>query len=177
MPMSSTGSSRGNPAMGDILRSVAVLGLIVLALWAFGKILFTNDTAKTIDPIDYAKVVEQARPVASFPLLAPTSLPRGWEARTARFDPEAWHLGVFTDSGDYIGLEQIKVSADRAVDRFAEGSKPAGKAEVAGQEWSVRSGPKGRWIYVRAEDGVTTLINSSASRKVVERYISSLSTS
>lgn len=175
--MSSSGSSRGNPAMGDILRSVAVIGLIVLALWAFGKIFFTNDTEKTLDAIDYAKVVEQARPAASFELLAPKSLPQGWEARTARFKPDSWHLGVFTNTGDYIGLEQVRTSVDLAVDRFAEGSKPDGTAEVDGQEWSVRSGPKGRWIYVRADDDVTTLINSSASRKVVERYISSLSAS
>ncbi|WP_159085895.1 DUF4245 domain-containing protein [Aeromicrobium chenweiae] len=175
--MSSPASSRGNPSMGDVLRSVAVIGLIVLVVWAFGRIFFTNDVEKTIEPIDYAKVVEQARPAASFELLAPTSLPKGWEARSARFDPQAWHLGVFTDSGDYIGLEQIKTSVDRAVDRFAEGSKPAGTAEVDGRTWKVRSGPKGRWIYVRGDDGVTTLINSSASRKTVESYISSLSTS
>ena len=32
--MSGTGSSRGNPSMGDIVRSIAVLGAIILALFA-----------------------------------------------------------------------------------------------------------------------------------------------
>ena len=56
--MSSTGSSRGNPSMGDILRSVAVIGVIVLAVWAFGKI-FTTDPGDPVKPVDYAQVVQQ----------------------------------------------------------------------------------------------------------------------
>ena len=68
-------------------------------------------------------------------------------------------------------------SVDRAVDRFAEGSKSAGTADVAGQAWTVRTGPDGRVTYVRTEDGLTTLVNSTASRSVVEDFIQSLSTS
>lgn len=174
--MSSTGSSRGNPAMGDIVRSMVVIAAIILALYGVGQ-LFTSNEKAEVETVDYTSIVAQARPAATFPLAAPTSLPEGWRATSARFQANGWHLGVLTDDDEYVGLEQLRSSVDRAVDRFAEESKSSGTAEIAGQTWSVRSGPKGRWIYVRDEDGLTTLLNSSAPRSVVEDYIESLSTS
>jgi hypothetical protein len=175
MTMSSTGSSRGNPAMGDILRSLFVIGAIILALWGIGR-LFTTTPDNPAPAIDYAQVVSQARPAADFKLLAPDRLPSGWKATSARFEPSSWHLGVLTKDKDYIGLEQVKVSVDRAVDRFAEDSKAAGEAEVSGATWTVRTGPKGDDItYVRREDGLTTLVTGNAPRAVVEDYVASLS--
>jgi hypothetical protein len=172
--MSSARSTRGNPSMGDIIRSMAVIGLIILALYGFGK-FFTQDPGSPAKAIDYATIVDQARPAADFALLAPTSLPEGWKATSARYEPNSWHLGVLTDDEDYLGLEQVKVSIDRAVDRFAEGSKSDGTADIDGETWTVRKGPQDRITYVRREGGLTTLVVGTASRGVVEDYISSLS--
>jgi hypothetical protein len=174
--MSSSGSSRGNPAIGDIIRSVVVIGVVIVGLYGIGQ-LFTAKPESTVKPIDYASVVAQARPAATFPLLAPADLPKGWRATSARFQENGWHLGVLTGSDDYVGLEQLKSTPARAIDRFADDSKSAGTADVAGQTWDVRTGPDGRLTYVRDEDGFTTLLNTSASRRVLEGYIASLSTS
>lgn len=174
--MSSTGSSRGNPAIGDIIRSMVVIGAIILALYGVGKI-FSSQPESVVEPIDYATVVAQARPAASFPLLAPAGLPEGWRATSARFQTNGWHLGVLTDADDYVGLEQLRGTSGRAVDRFADGSRSTGTADVAGQTWNVRTGPDGRLTYLRNENGFTTLLNTSASRRVLEDYIASLSTS
>lgn len=174
--MSSTKSSRGNPAVGDIVRSMVVIAAIILGLYGIGQ-FFTATPESKVKAIDYVSVVEQARPAATFPLAAPATLPEGWRATSARFQTAGWHLGVLTDDDDYVGLEQLRASADRAVDRFAEGSRSAGTADVAGETWSVRKGPDGRVTYLRNEDGLTTLVNSTASRSVVEDYIVSLSTS
>lgn len=172
--MSSNGSSRGNPAMGDIIRSVAVIGAVVIALYGVGQ-LFSAKPEASVKPIDYAQVVSQARPAATFPLLAPTQLPKGWRATSARFQENGWHLGVLTDTDDYIGLEQLKSAPKPVIDRFAADSKSAGTADVAGQSWDVRKGPDGRLTYVRDVDGLTTLLNTSASRRELESYIASLS--
>jgi len=174
--MSSTGSSRGNPAIGDIIRSMVVIAVIILGLYGIGR-LYTSDKAAEVETVDYVSIVAQARPAATFALAAPASLPDGWRATSARFQQNGWHLGVLTGDDDYVGLEQLRGSRDRAVDRFAEDSKSDGTADVAGQTWSVRTGPDGRWTYVRDEDGLTTLVTTSASRRVLEDYISSLSTS
>lgn len=163
--------------MGDILRSMVVITLIILALWGIGKFFTSGSDEPVVKTVDFAQVVSQARPAAKFELLAPKTLPEGWRATSARFTPTSWHLGVMTADGEYLGIEQLKVSADLAVDRFTEGSKSAGTAEVDGLTWSVRKGPKKYWTYVREADGMTVLVNGTTSRAELERYISSLSTS
>jgi hypothetical protein len=174
--MSSPRSTRGNPSMGDIVRSVAVIGLIILALYVFGK-FFAQEPDSPTPAVDYALIVDQARPAADFELLAPSSLPKGWKANRASLDIDWWHLGVLTDDEEYIGLDQSKSSIDRAIDRFADGSEADGKAEIDGETWSVRKGPGDRTTYVRREAGVTTVVVGTASRSVIEDYMSSLSTS
>jgi hypothetical protein len=163
--------------MGDVVRSVVVIALIILAVWGIGK-FFTRNPDTPVKAIDYATIVQQARPVAGFDLLAPRSLPQGWIATSARFEAKkSWHLGVLTDDEDYIGLEQVTAGVDRAVDRFAEDSKAGGKADIAGDTWTVREGPDDRLTFVRRADGLTTLVNGTAPRRVIEDYVSSLSTS
>lgn len=174
--MSSTTSSRGNPSMGDILRSVAVIGVIILALWAFGK-LFTVTPDSPVRTVDWQTTVEQARPAADFALVAPTALPAGWKATSVRYRPASWHLGVLTDDQDYVGLEQVKLGTQATVERFAEGSTASGEATIAGESWSVRKGPQDRLTFVRREGGLTTLVNGTAPRAEMEDYISSLSAS
>lgn len=171
--MSSPRSSRGNPSMGDIIRTMVVFGALILALYGLGQ-LFTSTPDTSVKPIDYAPIAAQAGSAATFPLASPAQLPEGWRATSARYQANGWHLGVLTDDDDYVGLEQLTSSVDRAVERFAEGSKLDGPAEVAGVTWTVRTGPDGRITYVRDENGLTTLVNSSAPRSVVEDYIESL---
>jgi Protein of unknown function (DUF4245) len=176
MPMSSTSSSRGNPSIGDILRSVGVLVLVILAIWGVGK-FFTQKPDSPTPTVDYASTVKSARPAADFALLAPPSLPAGWKATSVSFNPKAWHLGVLTNAGDYIGLEQAKITLARSVAQFAKGGKSAGRATIGSQTWHVRKGPKNYVTFVRTQDGLTTLVTGDAPRSVIVDYISSLSAS
>ncbi|MEO6604229.1 MAG: DUF4245 domain-containing protein [Aeromicrobium sp.] len=174
--MSSTGPSRGNPSMGDVVRSVAVLGALILVLWGFGQ-LFTNTPDKAVEPIDYVKTVANARPAAEFELVAPSTLPKGWVATSARFTPTSWHLGVVTDNEKYVGLEQAKISAKQLVAKYAKDSKPAGTVTIDGEVWGLRKGPEGDVTYVRNAGGVTTLVTGETKRAEVEAYVASLSAS
>jgi len=174
--MSSTGSSRGNPSMGDVLRSVAVLGALILALWGLGQLL-TDTPDKTVKAIDYATTVRSARPAAQFDLLAPPTLPAGWVATSARFTPTSWHLGVITDDEDYVGLEQVTGNAQQAVDDFAKESKAAGTVMIDGKTWALRKGPGGDVTFVLSEAMLTTLVTGEAPRADVEAYVASLSAS
>jgi hypothetical protein len=174
--MSSSGSTRGNPAMADIVRSMVAIVLIILVVYGIGK-FFTSDSGDPVEPVDYAQAVAQARPVADFPVLAPKSLPKGWRANAARFEPGSWHLGVLTDDDKYIGLEQVRLTSKRAIETFAEGSKRTGSVEIDGATWSLRKGPDGRTTLLHTESGRTTLVNATAPQSVVEDYVSSLSAS
>ncbi len=104
---------------------MVVIGLIILGLYALRQALHAGPESPA-PAIDYATIVEQARPAAGFELLAPSSLPKGWKATSASFNIDWWHLGVLTDDEEYIGLEQIKGGVDRAIERFADGSKADG---------------------------------------------------
>ncbi|WP_159540157.1 DUF4245 domain-containing protein [Aeromicrobium sp. 9AM] len=175
--MSTPRSSRGNPSMGDIVRSVVVIGLIIIGLYAFGK-LFTDKPDTPTRAVDYATLTDQARPVAGFDLLAPTKLPDGWHANAATLNIDWWHLGIVKGDHDYIGLDQVKdTSAKRAIDRFADSSRADGKTDIGGETWSVRKGPDDRTTYVRTQGDVTTVVIGTPSRSVIKDYIASLSTS
>ena len=174
--MSGTGSSRGNPSMGDIARSVAVLGAIVLTLFALGRFL-TITPDEPVRTVDYRAAVESSRTVADFELLAPESLPKGWRATSVRFEPSSWHLGVLTDEDDYVGLEQVEDDTERAVERFAPDSKSFGDTVISGATWSLHMGPRDDLTYVRREADMTIVVTGTATRVVMERYISSLSAS
>ena len=174
--MSGTGTSRGNPSMGDIFRSIAVLGGIILTLFVVGRIVTITPDQPT-RAVDYREAVESSRTVAEFDLYAPRSLPEGWRATSVRFEENAWHLGVVTDDDDYIGLEQVTDSTKRAIERFGEGSSAFGETVIGGETWSLRTGPDDDLTYVRRDTGNTIVVTGTAPRPVMERYISSLSPS
>jgi hypothetical protein len=161
--------------MADIVRSMVALVAIILVLFGIGK-LFSSDPGDPVKPVDYAQVTEQARPAAAYPLYAPASLPDGWRATSARFNTSAWHLGFLTDDSKYIGVEQVDVSVDRAVDTYAPDSRIDGDVTVAGNQWALRKGPDNNLTYVRRDADSTLLVTGSAPRTVIEAFIESLTT-
>lgn len=174
--MSAEKSSRGNPSLGDMIRSIVVLALIVGALFAFG-FLFRSTPDSPVEPVDYAATVAEVRDTVDYPVLAPPHLPDGWRATSARFEPgqdDAWHLGVLTDDDEYLGLEQATVSQTTLVKKFAEDSTPAGSIQVNGDQWQLREGGD-RVVAVRESDGVSTLVIGSVGRQELEDYVSLLS--
>jgi len=169
-------SSRGNPALGDIVRSVVVISVILLGVFFIGKIM-TVEPEHPTSTIDYQSALKSARPVADFDLLGPTSLPKGWRATSARYDKDSWHLGVVTDDDEYVGLEQLRASAKETIGKFADGSRADGSVTIDGTRWDRRSGPDGESTYVRRDGDMTVLVTGSTTRAEVERYVSSLSAS
>ncbi|TXL61496.1 DUF4245 domain-containing protein [Aeromicrobium terrae] len=169
-------SSRGNPALGDILRSVAVIGAILLGVYGIAQIM-TVEPEHPTSTVDYQSALDSARPVADFDLLGPTSLPKGWRATSARYESDSWHLGVITDDDEYVGLEQLRASAQETIRKFAEDSRPAGSVTIDGTSWQRRTEPDGDSTYVRRDGDMTVLVTGSAKRAEIERYVSSLSSS
>ena len=170
---------RGNPSPGDVVRSVVVIGFIVLGMWLFGQ-LFTNTPDDPIrDDVDYAGTATSARQAATYPLLAPTSLPDGWRANGVRFEPsgtQPWHLGVLNEDDRYIGLEQEKLPAKDLLETYADGAEVAGTIDVAGTTWQVYEGPDKRITWTSETPEVSTLVTTStAPAEDLERYVALLS--
>lgn len=168
-------SSRGNPDLDDIVRSMVVLGLIVLALYGVGQ-FFTRTPEQPTRSVDWQPAVESARRSADYPVLAPPSLPDGWRATSARYVPSSgtWTLGVLTDDEEYLGVEQSTASVTSIVDRVADGGEAAGSAQVADRVWSVTAGPDDRITYASRVDGVTTVVTGTTEQRDLEAYIGTL---
>lgn len=170
-----SGYSRGNPAMGDVLRSVLVLGAVVLGLWLIGQ-LFTQTPDRPTSDQDWQTAASGVEPRAGFAPLAPASLPEGWRATRAELIGDRWQLGLVTDSQEYVGLTQQPGSAaglQALVNERAPGSDPAGEVQIDGEQWFVFTGEDAT-TFARVVDQTTVVVTGSADRAVIEDYIAAL---
>ena len=163
--------------MGDVVRSVAVLTVIVLGLWAFGQFK-TSTPADPVGEVDWQGTAASARQAATYPLLAPTELPDGWRSNGVRFTPgvgQEWHLGVLTDDDRYIGLEQAKVTLADLIKTHVEGARPDGTVEIAGTTWQRYVGPNDKLTLTQESPEVSTLVTTTtAPFDDVKRFVESL---
>ena len=170
--------ARGSGSVGDTfrnaLRTTAVMGALLLGAVLVGQLVtVTPDRPET--RVDLSDAVTGATATARFDVIAPPALPDGWIATSARFTPDAWHLGVLTADDRYIGLEQTTTSVKTIIDDFAPKSRAVGDVQLAGEAWQVRTESDGDRVYVRDVGDTSVLVVGSARRTEVERYISSLS--
>lgn len=166
-----------NASLGDMIRSIVLIGAVILGLAAVGY-WFQLKPDKKMQAVDYVTAVKAARGDANFDILAPTSLPKGWKATTVRYEsgePGQWHLGVMTDRGEYIGLEQSGIGTNRAIERFAPETTAKGRTTAGGQTWQLRQSKRGETTLVREDGDITIIVTGTAPRALIEDYVASLS--
>lgn len=168
--------ARKSGSFVDALRTIGVLGALLVASFFVGKVMTVHPDRPT-STVKLSDAVAGARDIAKFNVIAPTSLPAGADATSARFGPHGWHLGVLTKDNKYLGLEQEAAKPATLIHDFAASSRPAGVAKIAGRTWSVRTEADGDRVYLRDFGKTSVLVISSAGRAVAERYVSSLAAS
>lgn len=170
-----SGYSRGNPAMGDVVRSVLVLGAIVLALWFVGRLVTVTPDQPTSDA-DWRTAASGVEPRAGFTPLVPPQLPDGWRATRAELVEDRWQLNVVTRDGDFVGLSQRPGDAKtlkQLVEDRAEASDADGAARIGGKAWEVfTSGEDTTLARVVGREAV--VVTGSAPRDVLQDYVASL---
>lgn len=141
--------------------AMLVLVAVVVAFVVFRDVN-RDDPVSPVRSVDYTNDAAYAREQASFDLLAPPSLPQGWQATTVEFVPgreDRWHLGLLTDAGRYVGLEQsddpVESMLETHVDPTTEPGEPV---LVDGVRWSTWTDAGGDLALVRRADGTTTLV-------------------
>jgi hypothetical protein len=170
--MAPAGGSRGG-TFGDALRTTAVIGGLVFLAFLVGQLVTVNPD-RPESRLELADAVAGAKSAATFDVIAPKSLPKGWIANSARFGPDGWHLGALTSRDKYVGLEQEKASVRSIVEDFAPKSRAGGTAVLGGATWQVRTESDGDRIYVRDAGETSVLVIGSATKAELERYVSSL---
>lgn len=159
--MSQQQSARYQRSAGGMVGALVVLvGLI--GVWLALHALTGNDPPSPVQTVDYTRDVPTARKAAGFDLVAPPRLPSGWRATTVSFTPglrSHWHLGVLTDQGRYVGLEQSTESVTSMVRAYVDESAARGTPlDVSGQSWSTYTDARGDLALARREGRTTTVV-------------------
>ena len=156
--------NRGRKTVADMVRSLAVVLVLVGVIVAFNV---AEQPDKVVQTVDYPAALAEARTVATYDVLGPEPVPDGWSVTSARTERSGggvgWHLGLVTSSKEYAAVEQSDGDRRALLDNVAAGARPAGAVEVAGQTWRrlVGGDPEERAL-VRTVGGVTTMVAGSA---------------
>ncbi|MTB87910.1 DUF4245 family protein [Aeromicrobium senzhongii] len=171
-----SGYSRGVPAMGDVLRSVLVLGAVVVGLFLFGRLLTVTPDNPTSE-VDWRTAASGVESRAGFVPLVPAEVPDRWRVTRAELIDDRWQLNVITEKDKYVGLSQRRGDAkalSALVEDRAPGAKPAGDVRIDGQSWQVGTGPKGAVTLSRLVGGDAVVVTGNAGQSVIEDYVASL---
>ena len=154
-------SGRYQRSFGGMVGAMLLLVVLIVA-WVGFRALTSSQPPSPVQTVDYSSEVPLAKKAATFDLVAPSHLPRGWRATTVSFvdtTPQHWHLGMLTDRSRYVGLEQghdpVRAFVSRYVDKAAAQGRPV---QVAGRPWETWSDSGGDQALVRRAGSTTTLV-------------------
>jgi hypothetical protein len=155
---------RGTEVVSDMLRSLAVVGVVIVPLW----LLIPHHTKQKVTVVDYSTALSQARRLTTYHLLAPLGLPATWRASNVTTSggagkPVVFHLGYVTPTNQYASLEES--DADQA--GFLQsllGKAPTrlGDVPVGGTGWRSLRGADGRLALVAPTTQVTVVVKGTA---------------
>ncbi len=157
-----------------MLRSLAPLLLIVLALVGWNAL--RENHVDPVHPVDPSSTVHLAASRASYPMLAPSGLPRGYRPTSARTDagsarsgaPVTLQIGYVTPKEQYA---QFVVGDDPRADALSSvlsGAAPQGGVQVAGQTWTRARDARGETVLSRQVGRATVLVTGSADEAELE---------
>jgi hypothetical protein len=157
---------------------MVVLLVAVLGFVAF-RALVRGDVPDPVRDVDYADSLRYARSDSGLDVLAPDPVPPGWRVTSVRYVPapqESWHLGLLTEKGKYVGVEQADRPVSAMVEEFVdENAEPGDPVVVAGRPWRSWSDSGGDHALVRRSAGTTTVVVGSAPQDDLVTLVESLS--
>ncbi len=133
-----------------------------------------------VQPVDYVTPAKYAAKQARFDLLAPASLPKGWEATTVRFTdgrPRALAPRL-PDRGRPLRRPRAGAAAGRAAwwpSTSTRRARRGASVSVDGDRWQSYTDSGGDLALVRRTGGATTLVvGHEVPRATLARYVRSL---
>jgi hypothetical protein len=154
----------------NMVRSLLPLVLICLVIvwWTSFRQSPDVQPVRTVDP---TPTVDLAAARASYPILVPQHLGKGYRPTSSRTDagnatggdPVTLEIGYVTPSEEFAGFV---VSDDRRADPVAtvlDGAVQKGTVDVGGQAWTRSITEDDETALSRETDGVIVLVSGSAS--------------
>ncbi|MFJ9338039.1 DUF4245 domain-containing protein [Streptomyces sp. NPDC101733] len=153
---------KGKQTIWDMVRSLAVIGVVVAGIYLF---IPHDDEADPTRTVDYRVETLTARRAAPYPVAAPVGLAREWRATSVTYErrnANAWHLGFQDPDRQYVAVEQSSDTSAKYLERVTQ------KAEATGQTQQVGDLAWERWdgekydALVRREQGSVTVVTGTA---------------
>lgn len=174
---------RRPPATFGAMTGALVFLLLVVLGWVGFRALTSDKKATPVRTVDWSAWVRAGRAEQRLELFAPATLPSGWRATSVAYnggnEPQ-WHLGMLTDQGAYVGIEESLASTGDLVKQYVDPEAVQGKdVTIDGQAWQSWSDSGGDHALVRSVDVggrpyESVLVGGSASAAVVQRFVGSL---
>ena len=170
------GRPRGFETVGDMLRSLGVVGAFV-AVIVLITLRQTPDQDRSVDPAPVVAAVEQTAPFEAF---VPPATPEGWRPTSARItapgeDPFAWYVGYITPDGRFVAVTETDGSREVFLGSVGAAGEPDGVTQVDGTEWERLADADGeRRSLVTEDDDVVRVVTGTASYDELEDFAASL---
>jgi Protein of unknown function (DUF4245) len=167
----------------NMVRSMLPLVLICLGIvwWTSFRQGPDVQPVRTVDP---TSTVDLAAARASYPIVVPQGLGKGYRPTSARTDagkasekgdPVTLEIGYVTPSDEFAGFV---VSDDRRADPVAavlDKAVERGSVDVGGRSWTRSTTPRGETVLSREDGGVIVAVSGSASEKELETVAGAVS--
>lgn len=159
-----------------------VVVLLVTGAYVGFRALNRDNEPTPVRTVDYATWIKAGRSDGKLATFAPTSLPKGWRATSARYssgsDPR-WHLGLLTDKGDYVGVEESLGAPKDVVEQHVDkAATEIGRAKVDGDlSWTAYQDAGGDYALLARPGSPTKetlLVVGSAPDAQIRAFAASL---
>jgi len=142
---------RGRESVGDMVRSLGLVMLIVVPIWFFAQPPDSDEQSlRVVDPSQDIGLLQRASPGVP----VPGALPEGWRTTSSTLDPQDLRIGYVTPSGEYA--------------EYAASARPEFLTEITGGGEEVGTLPVGGQSWRQYDDGDehTTLVRDAGGRTV-----------
>ena len=166
-------------AAGMVGALIVVVALVVVVVWFRSS----DEKAAPVRTVDWAAWVKAGRAEHQLTLFAPPALPKGWRATSVEYvggTGAHWHLGMLTDRGKYVGVEESRASTKELVEQYIDQDAVAGPdVTVAGETWQTWTDAGGDYALsqsVRTEGGdqQSWLVVGSAPEGTIRDFVGTL---
>ena len=124
-------------------------------------------------------MADQARTAGTLFVFTPDPMPEGWRATSVSYVPgraPTWHLGMLTDQGSYVGIEESLATEQDMVEKFVDPDAERGdKVRLRGLTWREWTDSGGDYALVLSTRKQTVLVGGSAGEKDVRALVGRLS--
>ncbi|MCW2615773.1 MAG: hypothetical protein JWN08_2767 [Frankiales bacterium] len=154
-----TKNKRGRESAGDMVRSLGLVMLVVVAIWFFAQPPDSDEAeVRAVDPSADVSAFRADVPGAA----TPAGLPERWRATSSslRGEPRSLRIGYVTPGERYAEYAASTLPPAEAVEELVGGARSLDAVQVEGAPWEQYRDADGSLSLVRAYGPVTVVVGT-----------------